>query len=124
MNEQTIIKRLAIALVAVIVLGVIVWFFFIRDSGRQSTGMIGEDRPDGTAQTETDSGNEQQQEGTSGQPAANGSANQPSPSGTARDTNPQLANVGPGNTIGVFLMASVIGAVAHHVRRARNIPHQ
>ncbi|MET1033070.1 MAG: hypothetical protein ABWX94_01060, partial [Candidatus Saccharimonadales bacterium] len=104
-----------LALVAVLLIGAIVWVFFIRDKGKKPVASI-----DGKPNTSQQGTNNETQPGSSNQPAGGGAQaqgdNKPAattPNGATQPTT--LANAGPGNLAAVFAGATTVGGLAHHL---------
>lgn len=115
-NDQSILRKLILALVIVVVVGAIVWVFFIRNSGKKPAATI-DGKPD-TSQQGTNANNDNQPD-ANGQQSANGAQAQgdskPAAATNVAGQPTALANVGPGNVVALFTGAATIGTAAHYV---------
>ena len=116
-QSRTILaRRILFILILVILFGLVIWTFFIRDAGKKNTGQTltpdtAQQQPKTTDQGQTPAASSQQGAQTQT------SQNTANPQSTSQPT--KLADTGPGDTLAVFVAASVIGTVVHHLCRKR-----
>lgn len=92
-----------------------------KGQSAQSSKQGGQPSPSKVSQSQA---NQSQASNSNNQSAANSSAAQPSTSQTANtgtSTNGQLSNTGPGDTIGLFAVATATGVIGYRVVVARKL---
>jgi hypothetical protein len=120
MDEQgrTVLRRFLAGLLLAVIIFALIWFIFLRDSGKKEAGNqrddSGKSQP---ASDERDSGNRAQAKASEDKQPASGSK-------TNTDTNKaantgQLTNVGPGNTLALFVSSSVAAGTGHYLYKRR-----
>jgi len=114
-TDRTILKRFILGIVAILLIGVIIWVFFFRGDNKKSTS--GNTRGGSAEQA----GQEDAATGTK-QPAKTKSEVQGEPTNTSAQSSQQpdmLANTGPGNVALIFTGATAFGALGHHLYARR-----
>lgn len=105
---RTLLRYLALLVVALVVAGVLVWAIFFRHH-RQST-------PSPTGHSQPTSGSNHGSAGQKdGQPAPSApkSNNSGTQSGSQTNNSGQLTNTGPGEVVAVFVTTSLLGTVGY-----------
>lgn len=114
-GDRTILRRLIVALILILLLGAVIWIFFVRNADKKQTN-----QKSGNADTSQGTGGNPNP-GTANQPAAGSSQAQgdpptPAPTPPTQAQQPStLTNTGPGNVVALFAGASTIGGVAHYL---------
>jgi flagellar biosynthesis/type III secretory pathway M-ring protein FliF/YscJ len=113
-QDRTVLIRFFVGLAAIVIVVVLVWFIFVRDSGKKKdaqTGKTTTSQASKTTGTNTSTASKQADSAKSDQ----NTTAQNSQASTAG----QLADTGPGDTAALFAAATVLAAVAHYTYRRR-----
>jgi flagellar biosynthesis/type III secretory pathway M-ring protein FliF/YscJ len=121
MDEQgrTVLRRFLAGLLLVVIIFALIWFIFLRDSGKKEAG---NQRDNGnksqTTSNESDSDNRAQAK-SSQDDQQSGSGDQSNTNAKKDSDTRQLSNVGPGNSLAVFISSSVAAGASHYLYRRR-----